>query len=102
MSGWWSDISHRLAAKTLIVLALLVALYWNQERGIKHLTDETHSTLCAFKTDLQTRYEAGVEYLAEVKSGKRIVLEGFTVADIQRSLSNQAASLRSLSDLSCE
>jgi hypothetical protein len=102
MRGWLGNVSHRLAAKTLIFLALLGALWWNQERGVRHLAEETHASLCAFKTDLQIRHDAGKDYVAAVESGERLIIPTFTLADLKRSLAGQRATLRSLSDLSCE
>lgn len=98
---WWEDVSHRLAAKTIIFIVLLAALYWNQERGVRHLAEETHATLCAFKTDLQVRHDAGKDYVAAVESGERLIIPTFTLADLKRSLASQSATLRSLSDLKC-
>lgn len=103
MSGWWADVSHRLAAKTLVFLALLGALYWNQERGLRDLTDQTHGALCAFKQDIEIRRESAIQYLKDNQNGV-IDREGnilISSEQIQQSIDSQSATLRSLSALDC-
>lgn len=101
MSGWWSDVSHRLAAKTLVFLVLVVALYWNQERGIRHLTNQTHTALCAFKGDLDRRVELTQVYLDA--NDDRYPIPGLEVPrdDIAVQLANQRRTLASLKILEC-
>lgn len=101
MRGWWADVSHRLAAKTLVFILLLGALWWNQNRGVQHLAEETHASLCALKGDLERRYESGSDYVRDVEAGRRKPVPGITPADLERSLQNQRATLSALSRLHC-
>lgn len=43
LRDWWDDVSHRLFVKTLIFIALLGALWWNQDRGAQHQANETRA-----------------------------------------------------------
>lgn len=101
MREWWDDVSHRLAAKTLIFLALLMALWWNQDRGIANLARETHDSLCAFRQDLASRQRDTENYIKDVEEGRRPIIQGITLAELRQSVANRQATLDSLSELDC-
>jgi len=77
-------------------IALLVSVLW-----LGYLAFSTNATLCDFKRDLQSRTDASREFLEAVQTGRRALPAGFTIQDLQVSLSAREATLRSLSDLTC-
>lgn len=77
----------------ILLLAALVAAV----AFLAYFAFETNQALCTFKQDLQVRYDNGVQFLVDNPEG----IPGISAADIQRSLSNQRATLEALSDLNC-
>jgi hypothetical protein len=61
------------------------------------LAMQTNHALCTFKNDLKRRYDDSVEFLEKHPNG----IPGISGADIQRSLSNQKATLDALASLEC-
>lgn len=104
-SRWWGAVVNASAravhlrnviAYAVLSVALLIGAY-----RLETTTNETHSALCTFKADLARRYIDGQAYVDDVVNGERELLPGFTLADLNRSLANQRATLDSLSALSC-
>jgi hypothetical protein len=57
---------------------------------------DTHA-LCAYRNDLRTRYESGVQYLLTHPNG----IAGVSRVEIQQSLTNEQHALNALSSLKC-
>jgi hypothetical protein len=57
--------------------------------------------LCAFQADLERRADSGQEYLNDVRDGRRARIPGITIPDIQRSVSAQRSTLKTLRILDC-
>lgn len=68
---------------------------------LEEIAVETHDSLCAFKQDLTRRYESGVDYIEDVKAGRRQILEGFTIPELERSVQAQKSTLNALTPLTC-
>lgn len=81
--------------------AIVVGLWFNQHRGLKAIANETHTALCAFKTDLQKRLAASEEFVSDVREGRREPIAGISDADFRRSIANQRATLKALESLNC-
>ncbi len=58
---------------------------------------QSHRALCSFKDDLQRRYDAGLQFVADHPDG----IPGISRNDLERSLANQHATLDSLDSLDC-
>ncbi len=67
------------------------------DEHVQKVALETHSALCAFKHDLLRRHDDGAVFLIKHPDG----IPGISRADIERSLSNQQATLDSLAALDC-
>lgn len=87
----------------VFVISIMAVVVWqsstvgrNAER-LEEVATQTHDTLCAFKRDLEVRYDNGAKFLKENPEG----IPGISAAEIQRSLSNQKSTLESLSNLDC-
>lgn len=72
-----------------------------QSVRLERVASETHDALCSFKLDLKRRYSNGQGYVADVREGRRPIIQGITLADLERSLSNQRSTLDSLKPLDC-
>ena len=68
---------------------------------LKVLTETTNGALCSFVTNLEQRIATAQDYIADVKSGEREGVPGITLTEVQQSVSNQQATLDSLSGLPC-
>lgn len=83
----------------------LLANVNRQQNEIQRIARETHNSLCTFKADLTQRRDSSVTYLKEhprgvVSPATNAVI--ITPAEIQQSIDNQNATLKSLSALSCD
>lgn len=103
-----SWVTFGLAFILLFSISVMGIMVWQSYRlgananELRGVATETHSSLCAFKTDLQTRHENSVKYLQDHPSG--LVAHGevlISPAQIQQSLDAQSATLSSLSGLDC-
>lgn len=95
--------TRRWIATVVVILAIVAGLWFNQDRGLKRVARETHTSLCALRQDIQRRHEAGVEYLKEHPRG--LVGDAGTIlisaAQIRDSLRNQESTLDALDPLNC-
>jgi hypothetical protein len=82
----------QLIAIAVLGLALAVLIWF---------AFQTHAALCAFRGDLNGRANELAIYIDHVKQGRREILQGFTVAELERTLTNQRATLASLGSLRC-
>lgn len=95
---------RRRIVQIALVLSMFVALWWNQEAGLKAVATETHGALCTLKADIRIRRDTAKVYLKEhprgvVSPATNAVI--ITPAEIQRGIDNQNSTLRALSDLDC-
>lgn len=95
---WFSWFSIFVCVLALALFAWTSVQRSHDQAALEKLARETNAALCAFKTDLQRRYDAGVEFLEKNPNG----IPGISGADIQRSLVNQKATLDALEGLSCQ
>lgn len=91
--------NRRYLATVAVVLAIIAGVWWNQDRGLKAVADETHGALCALKNDIERRHRSAMRYLADHPGPEPI--PGITREQIQDSIKNQKATLNALRDLSC-
>lgn len=113
-----NEITRKLAAlemwKTAVVVFLLILTVsitsvqvWlafrvgAQARDLRAVATETHDALCSFKLDLQTRQEDGRRYLRDVRAGRREIIEGITIQELEESLAARQATLDTLASLDC-
>jgi hypothetical protein len=94
-------MSRRTLMWVVLLLAVIFALWFNQDRGLKAVAAETHAALCALKNDLAGRKARSEEFLADVHAGRRPRIEGISDNDLRRSIDNQQDTLDVLSELSC-
>jgi len=92
--GVWTAVLYGVVA-----LALVAGLIFanSQRNDLRDVQDETVTALCTFRDDLQRRYDDGIKFLVNHPEG----IPGISAADIQRSLENQRATLKSLAELPC-
>lgn len=91
----WISVAFCVAALLIFTASLVV-----RAKDLAHIQDVDRSTnraLCTLKRDLELRYLAGLDFLADNPDG----IPGFPRATIQRSLANQKSTLEALSDLKC-
>jgi hypothetical protein len=88
-----------LAWIALFTCATAYSVYSNRQLGRQG--EEAHDALCVFKGNLDARAKIGEDYVADVKAGRRPVLTGFTVAELERSAASQRAAVNSLRTLDC-
>lgn len=110
-----TEIDRKLAVLTawvaaglcfILVFAISVMglMVWQAARlsqnaqGLEEVATETHESLCAFKMDLERRYETGIKFLGDNPDG----IPGISAEQIQNSLTNQKATLSALETLDCE
>lgn len=107
------DSRIKTAFAAVVIIAFLVvtfqgyAIQENREllnRLSRNETEalEAHDALCTFRADLERRATRAREYLEDVETGRRPLVEGVTVNDLRRSLDGQEATLVSLGTLDCE
>lgn len=100
----WAAVVICVAAIVLAGTSVVYSVITN--RGTAERADEfarsTHDALCTFKTDLRVRVENTERFLDEIESGVRPPIPGISNGDIQRSIDNQRATLRSLASLECD
>jgi len=92
---WWKPAAVLFV--TACLLFFMSAANSRTEKRLEQVALETHTALCTFVADLQTRHDVGQEFLKKHPQG----IEGISRADIRRSLEAQRATLRALSVLRC-
>jgi len=92
--GLWTAILYGVVC-LMLVGGLIFAQV--QRNRIADVSNKTVSALCTFKEDLQQRYDDGVKFLVNHPEG----VAGISPGDIQRTLDNQRATLKSLAELPC-
>lgn len=90
--------ARRRVLHVVVLIAILGAFWWNQDRGLEAVATETHNALCSFKKDLELRRDNSLRYLVEVKGP---FIFGIPRGVIEESVSNQTATLESLAALRC-
>lgn len=75
---------------------MLVGLY-----RVELLAQENRRYTCRFVNDLAARHESGEKYLADVLHGRRQIIPGLTIADLQRTLDAQHTTLQAFEGLDC-
>lgn len=86
----WSCV--QLAA-TLLLVGSVGVLAW--------FAIQTHDALCSFRSDIEGQYAAAAAYVEDVAAGRRRLIEGITLADLEIAQARRRATLDSLSDLDC-
>ena len=79
----------RIHIAAVFVLAVSVAIL-----GLFAI--QSRSAICSFKRDLQGRAQNTAAFIEALETGQRPPIPGITVADLQRSLAGQRATLRAL------
>ena len=80
----------------ILSVAMLVSTY-----RVETLADENRRYMCNFVNDLRERHQASLEYLSDVERGRRPIITGLTLVDLQRSIDTQKATLDSFRGLDC-
>lgn len=96
MTKLW--ISVGLCVVSLAFFSAALAFRVQDQNRIEELARSTNAALCAFKRDLERRYVAGVEFLADHPDG----IPGVTKNDIERTLLSQKATLHAIRNLECQ
>lgn len=78
----------------LAVVALLVV-------RLMFIAGDTHDALCAFRGDLAARVASSSQYAEDVRDGKRELIPGVTLAEIDADIAARKRTLRSLETLDC-
>lgn len=82
-----------------LVAVVAVTFVGYYKADVKYV--ETHTALCAFKHDLERRHVETARFVGNIKSGKRPGIQGIELVELERSLANQARTLRALIALDC-
>lgn len=97
-----SNVAVVLSAAFMVVSSIALggalALRSADQARIDDLAKSTNDALCTFKNDLQRRADGAREFLRTHPDG----FAGLTRTDLQRSIDNQQATLRSLTSLNCK
>lgn len=104
-----------LIALILVAAVAIAVLSWNvwqnhkaldqahaNQREVRALAVSTRDTFCVVRTNLAGRLARAEEYNADVKSGKRPLLPGFSLRELEKDVAEQQATLTSLGGLRCE
>lgn len=78
----------------LVVVALLVI-------RLMIVAGDTHDALCAFRGDLAARVASSSQYADDVRDGKRELILGVTLAEIDADIALRKRTLASLENLDC-
>jgi hypothetical protein len=73
----------------------------SENRQLGQQGKEAHDSLCVFRLELNERVTRTEDYIADVKAKRRKIIEGFTVAELERTLTSQKAAVNSLRTLDC-
>jgi hypothetical protein len=92
--GLWTMILYGLVA---VLLVLAIAYATSERNRIEDHQEQVTVALCNFREDIQRRYDTTVQFIVDHPDG----IPGISVADLQRSADNLAATLQSLRDLPC-
>jgi hypothetical protein len=95
---------RRRLAYLILAAGVVFALYLgDRDRGrVEALATATNGALCELRGDLERRHNDLATYLADVRAGKRRIIEGVTVGELERELAGRRDSLDSLAGLRCE
>lgn len=74
----------------------------SNRREVRALAVSTRDTLCIVRTNLAGRLARAEEYNADVKSGKRPLLPGFSLRELEKDVADQQATLKGLGTLVCK
>ena len=96
MSDWIHRERH-VIAYCVFALFAVAGIY-----RVETTANKNRKYMCNFVVDLHARYQAGLDYRADVEEGRRPIIPGLTFADLQRSLDGQKATLESFRGLDCE
>ena len=80
----------QLAATALLTAALVVIIYF---------AFQTHHSLCTLRGELDDRVAASETYIDDVKEGRKPLLAGFTLAELERSVAATRQNADALSGL---
>ena len=90
-------VAHRnVIAYAVLVAAMLVGVY-----RVESIANENRESICRFVIDLTNRRDAQVEYRDDLENGTRPPIPGVTIADIQRSIDSQTATIDAFAELNC-
>lgn len=101
-------LSHQVTRSFIAIVVLFVlvlsamAYFVSRNWALAKEGKEAHDALCAFKLDLTGRAKNTQDYIDDVQTGKRVIINGLTIADLTRSRDQQDATLRSLRNLKCD
>jgi hypothetical protein len=92
--NWYRDVWM------LIITGLVALALWNQSdttREVRSNQQANTQALCAFRGDIQKRYDAGKAFLRSHPNG----FAGLSAATLNVSLTNEASTLKALKPLMC-
>lgn len=92
--GVWTAILYGFVAVILVCAVIWAAA---QRAELQQVQDRAIGALCTFRSDLERRYESGVQFLREHPDG----VPGIPASVIQTSVNNQRDTLESLQGLPC-
>lgn len=92
----WISGHLTVLAFGIVVVALVIIVV-----RLEDLARENRTYICRFVADLNERYDRGVKYQADVEAGRVPIIPGLTLADLQRSIDGQKATLESFRGLDC-
>ena len=80
---------------TLIGMLFFIGYYGHQQNA------KAEQALCVLRGDYERRLAGSLEYVRDVRSGKRKPIPGITQVDIQRGIDGYRANINALSILDC-
>lgn len=90
---------RRSLAMLATMAALMVGVWFNNERGLSAIARQTHDGLCALRDDVERRRDVSIRYLQKYPDGVVSPVTNaviITAAQIQQGIDNQTATLTAL------
>lgn len=86
-----------LVAYLFFIAVLVTGIY-----RVEKFAGQTRTYMCRFVGNLEQRRDASDAYLQDVLHGRRPIIPGLQIADLQQSLDAQNATLASFQGLDCD
>ena len=103
LGGWLKRYWQLVGPSAALVVAVAIVQYGGtaDRQEIGDQSEEVYQAVCAFKMDLEERYEATAAYIRLVEQGFAEIPKGFTILALKDQQENRKRSLDSLT-LECD
>jgi hypothetical protein len=94
----WVFLAFGIVLAVVLVGMILVII---NNRGLAKDGKEAHDGLCVIRRNLEADVANGDRYIDDVKNGRRRLIEGFTLAEIEERVADDRNSVEALAHLDC-